>query len=151
MDQLITAFGIDVRLILLQILNFGLLAAGLSYLLYKPVLRLLDERRERVEQGMKDAEAAAAIRATAESEKQSVLTAAQREAEAVALRAKEHAEEKGRSIVTAAEAKAAQLVASATETSEELKRTAQRESEAEIAKAAVLAAEKILVDRTTAS
>ena len=58
MEQLIHAFGIDARLILLQVINFGLLMAVLSYLLYKPVLKVLAERQEKIAQGVKDAEEA---------------------------------------------------------------------------------------------
>ncbi len=149
MDQLISAFGIDLRLIILQILNFGLLAAGLTYLLYKPVLRLLQERRERIEQGMKDAQEAEKMKANAEAEKQSILSTAHSEAEAVAARAKTHAEEKGQAIVAEAKDKAEQVIAHAHTAGEEIKTRSQKESEAEIAKTAVLAAEKILKERSS--
>lgn len=39
MDQLIQAFGIDAKLITVQIINFGILLAALTYFLYKPVLK----------------------------------------------------------------------------------------------------------------
>lgn len=149
MDQLISAFGIDLQLILLQILNFGLLAAGLTYLLYKPVLRLLRERQERIEQGIKDAAAAEKMKQNAEAEKQSILTAAHTEAEAVAARAKTHAEERGQAIVSEAQGKAEQLLQQAAAAGEEIKVRSRQESEAEIAKTAILAAEKILQERSS--
>ena len=147
MDQLISAFGIDLRLIVLQMLNFGLLAAGLTYLLYKPVLRLLDERRERIERGIKDAQEAEKMKANAEAEKQSIISEAHSEAGEVAARAKTHAEEKSKAILTEAEDKAEQILAQAATAGEEIKSRSKKESEAEIAKTAVLAAEKILNER----
>ncbi|HMA79010.1 MAG TPA: hypothetical protein VKP88_07860, partial [Candidatus Paceibacterota bacterium] len=65
MEQLIQAFGIDTRLIVVQIINFGLLLALLSYFLYRPILNLLEEREAKITQGIKDAEAAAAAKADA--------------------------------------------------------------------------------------
>jgi len=149
MDQLIHAFGIDVKLIVVQIINFIILVGLLSYFLYKPVLKLLAEREEKVVQGIKDAEAAAEAKASADTEKQSIVSAAHQEAEAVAMRAKTHAEEKAATIAAAAEEKAGQIVHTAEEKAETIKTQAKKESEAEIAKLAVLAAEKVLIEKTS--
>ena len=73
MEQLISAFGIDVKLITIQIINFVVLAGLLSYFLYKPVLKILDEREEKIKQGIADAEEAAVAKASAVSEKQALL------------------------------------------------------------------------------
>jgi F-type H+-transporting ATPase subunit b len=144
MEQLIQAFGIDVRLIVIQIINFGILMALLSYFLYKPVLKLLREREERIVQGIKDAEAAAVAKNQAESDKQAVLAAAQSEAVAVAERAKAHADATSEETLTEARTKAAAMIADAEARGEDIKKQAQKESEAEIAKLAILAAEKVL-------
>ena len=148
MDQLIHAFGIDVKLIVVQIINFTLLAGLLTYFLYKPVLKVLADREEKITKGVMDAEAAAETLAGAEDEKQVILTDAHKEAEGVARRAKEHADEKAAAIAAVADEKAAGVVASAEEKAENIKLVAKQESEAEIAKLAVLAAEKVLKEQT---
>lgn len=147
MDQLIHAFGIDVKLITVQIINFGILLAALSYFLYKPVLNVLREREETVAQGVKDAEAAAAAKADAESEKQAVLKAAHQEASEVAARAKVAASEQSETIVGDAQEKASKLLRDAEAAGQERKAMLERESEAEVAKLAVLAAERVLRER----
>lgn len=147
MDQLIEAFGIDVKLIVVQIINFTLLAVILTYFLYKPVLKVMHDREEKITQGVKDAEQAAKTLAGAEAEKQTILTDAHKEAENVARRAKEHADEKAAAIAAVADKKAAGIVTSAEEKAENIKLTAKQESEAEIAKLAVLAAEKVLKEQ----
>ena len=144
MEQLIHAFGIDIRLIIIQIINFGVLMALLSYFLYKPVLKLLRDREEKITLGIKDAEAAAVAKAAANTEKGAVLAAAHKDAEAIAKRAEVFAVEQAAEIKAAAEAKSTALLAEAAHKAEELKKRAEKESEAEIAKVAVLAAEKIL-------
>ena len=149
MDQLIQAFGIDVKLIVVQIINFVILTVVLTYFLYKPVLKVLADRRVQVEQGIKDAEAAAEAKATAEAEKQTILTQAHAEAESVNQRAKASADEQAGEITGAAEHKAAEIVRSAEQRAEELKDQSRKESEAEVAKLAVLAAEKILKEKSS--
>jgi F-type H+-transporting ATPase subunit b len=144
MDQLIQAFGIDVKLIVVQIINFGILLAALTYFLYKPVLKVLSDREEQITQGIKDAEAAAAAKADAEHEKQQVLKAAHQEASEVASRAKTAATEQSEAMAAEAQAKAAKVLADAEAAGLERKAALERESEAEVAKLAVLAAEKIL-------
>lgn len=149
MEQLIHAFGIDARLILIQVVNFGLLMAVLTYFLYKPVLKVLAERQEKIAQGMKDAEEAGKAKAEATEEKKSVIAAANKEAEAMTSRAKEHAVVKADEILAAAQVKAEQVAKDAALRAQEMKATSLKESEAEIAKLAILAAEKVLKERTS--
>lgn len=149
MDQLIQAFGIDVKLIIIQVFNFGILMALLTYFLYKPVLKMLADREEKIAQGIKDAESAAEALATAEDEKQTILTGAHKEAEEVAARAKTHADDKAASITAAADEKASGIVATAEQKAEDIKIKAHKDSESEVAKLAVLAAEKVLKEQTS--
>lgn len=147
MDQIIEAFGIDVRLIVIQLVNFGILMVALGYFLYKPVLRLLDERQQKIAQGIQDAEAAALAKASAEEEKRTVVGSAHTEAEAIMSRAKSHATAVSEEALVEARAKAEALIADAALQGNEVKARVLRESEAEVAKLAILAAEKILRER----
>ncbi len=148
MDEIIHAFGIDQRLIIIQIINFAILMAALGYFLYKPVLRLLAERAEKIAQGIKDAEQAALAATEAEKAKQEVLTAAHTEAAAVAKRAEVAAGLTTKELLAEAESKAQLLVKQAEERSEQLRKQALAESDKEIAALAVLATEKLLRQST---
>lgn len=149
MEQLIHAFGIDAKLIVVQIINFVILVVALSYFLYKPVLKVLADREEKIKQGIHDAEAAAKAKADADKEKQSILSAAHAEAESVATKAKSFADEKSEEIVAQARTKAESVVKDAEAKGEEIKAQAHKESEAEIAKLAILAAEKVLKEKSS--
>ncbi len=149
MEQLIEAFGIDIRLIIMQVVNFGLLMAALTYFLYTPVLKMLKEREEKIAKGVADADAAAKALAEAAEEKRGIIAAANTEAVAMADRAKAHASEKADAIVAEAAAKAAQVAKDAELRAAEAKAQAIKESEAEIAKLAILAAEKVLTQRAS--
>lgn len=147
MEQLLHAFGIDVKLIVIQIINFVVLAGLLSYFLYKPVLKILAEREETIKKGIEDAEEAATAKASALQEKQAVLTQAQQEAQEIDAHAQAFAKKKEAEIVAAAQEKATDVIKDAESKSALLKEQALKESEAEIAKLAVLAAEKILREK----
>ena len=144
MEKLIIAFGIDGRLILIQVVNFIILVAALSYFLYRPILNLLNDREAKIKQAVKDAEVAKSAKAAAATERDTVLTVANRDAEAVIDRAKTHADEKGTEIIKTAEKKADDLLKDAELRATEIANQAHHEAEVEIAKTAVLAAEKIL-------
>ena len=144
MQEIINAFGIDWRLIVIQIFNFSVLAGILWYFLYTPVLKLLSERELKIKKGVEDADAAAVALSVADTEKQTILTNAHGEATAIVARASEHAEEKGSSIVADALHKAERVAEEARAKALEIKAQAHKESEAEIAQVAILAAEKIL-------
>ena len=55
--ELLAKLGLDWGVMLAQLINFGVLIVALSYFVYKPVLRVIDDRRERVRKSMEDAKA----------------------------------------------------------------------------------------------
>lgn len=148
MESLINAFGIDIRLITIQIVNFVVLAGALSYFLYKPILGILKEREEKIKQGVEDAKAAGEAKERAEADRKVIVSEAHLEAEAVSKRAEEHAKEKAADLVRQAEIEAADKLRIAAEKAEALAVEAKKKSEAEVAKLAVLAVEKLMVEKS---
>ena len=144
MNELFSTFGINGKLLLMQAINFGVLLLVLWKFVYRPVLAMIDERREKIAEGVRASEAAAQKLAAAQEESQQLVGAGAREAEGLVAAARVRAEEKGSEIVKEAEAKAEAALKDATVRAEEAKRRALQESEKEIAKAALLAAENIL-------
>jgi len=149
MEQIIEAFGIDVRLIIIQIVNFFILMAALGYFLYNPILNMLKSREDKIKEGIENAEAAAQARANAEEEKKAVLTTAHASAKEIADRAKASADETTATLLATAKQKASEVHADALLKAEQLRLKIQKETEAEIAKTALLATEKILRERNT--
>ncbi len=147
MSELFVAFGINWKLLLAQGFNFGLLMVLLWYFLYRPVLRLIDERREKVAEGVRSAELAGKTLAEAEGKKTEMIAGASREAESIVSDAKKRAEQKKTELAREAQAKADAILADASARAIETEHQALRKSEKEIAKAAMLAAEKILRDK----
>ena len=144
MSELFAAFGINWKLLLVQAFNFGLLLLALWYFLYTPVLKMIDDRREKIAEGVQNAEAAARRLAEAKMEGEGIVGAASREAEGIVAVARSRAEEKADEIVKEAGSRAEAALKDAAARAEEAKRQALKGSEREIARAAMLAAEKIL-------
>ena len=144
MSELFEVFGVNWKLLLMQAFNFGLLLVILTYFLYKPVLRIIDERREKVAEGVRNTEEALQKLAASETEGKEIVISASREAERIVALARESAEEKGSGLVREAEARAEALLKDADARAAEAQRQALSRSEKEIAQAAMLAAEKVL-------
>jgi F-type H+-transporting ATPase subunit b len=147
MSALLTTFGVDWKLLLIQVVNFGLLLTVLTYFLYKPILKIIDERQQKIAEGVRTAELAQKKLEDATSEGKEIVGGAAREAEGLVAGARTRAEERGAEILKAAEARAQATLKDATERAEESKRAALKETEREIARAAMLAAEKILREK----
>lgn len=147
MSALFTAFGIDWHLLLIQAVNFVLLLSVLTHFLYKPVLRIIDERQRKIAEGVRTAEEADRKLADAKAEGEQMVGTAAKEAESLLAQARARAEERSAEIVTLAESRAQETLRDAAARAEEAKRAALKESEREITRAAMLAAEKILRDK----
>lgn len=147
MEEIIHAFGIDGRLIVIQIVNFAILAGALWYFLYTPVLTLLKQREEKIKKGIEDAEEAERLLAQSEKTKSELLTEARKNAEHIVNQAQIHADVKASEIIDVAEAHAAHMIDSAEKHVDELRKQALKASEADIARAAILAAEKVMNEK----
>ncbi len=148
MSELFSAFGINGKLLIAQAVNFGALLFVMWYFLYTPVLHMIDERRRKIAEGVEKAEAADRRLAEADTEGKSVVASAGKEAEVLVASARTRAEEQANDIVKRSQEKAEQFMAEATARAEEAKRQALVAGEKEIARAAMLAAEKILKEKS---
>ncbi len=143
MDKILTTFGIDWHLLLINMINFGLLLTVLWYFLYSPVMKMLEERREKVAQGVKDAQAAAEKLSEIEHSRREVLAAAGKDADAILTSARESGAAKERELLEKGESAAHTLVRDAEAQAAELKARAIEESRQEVAKLIVLGMEKV--------
>lgn len=144
MDQIVTVFGINWKLLLIQGVNFGLLLAILYRYLYKPVLAMVDARRAKIENAIRNAEKTEAELGLAEAEKAHILREATKKGDDLIEAAKKHAEGEEHNIMKDAHRKAVHLL------NEALRRTNRehdemiQKAEREVARMAILSAEKIL-------
>ena len=89
----IKSLGINIPVLIAQIINIGILFAGLYFLLFKRFLKTMEERKQKIEQGLEEAERVQAEAARAESVFQERMEGIEREREAIIAQAKEEAEQ----------------------------------------------------------
>jgi len=147
MEGILTTFGIDWRLLLIQAANFGVLLFGLWYFLYTPMMRMLEERRAKVAQGVVDAQEAERKLKEIESARASVLSAAGKEADQILSHAQSAATKKEREMLSRAEAAAASVLSEAEAQAREAKHKAVAESREDVARLIVLGMEKALANK----
>ena len=147
MGSLLSTFGIDWHLLLAQGANFLILAALLTWLLYKPVLKMVKERERVVAQGVEDAERATEKLAAADGEGAKRVREADQTATSIMETARQGAEEAKTLATKEAEARALKIVQDAEARAAEASARALRESEKEIARLALLAAEKVVREK----
>lgn len=149
MAEIFHVFGLDVRLLIVQSINFGIVLLVLWYFLYRPIARMVDARQEKIQKGVEDAESAAKHLEEVASERVSIITSATKEAEGIVAHATVHGKEREVEIVREAEAKSERIVSEAVAKAEEAKKRALDESRGEIAKLAILGAEKVLREKAS--
>ena len=115
------ALGINLGFLIFQILNFTILAILLYAWAYRPILKALETRKQKIAQSMEDARIAAEARA--------------------------HAEEEARQIISKAQAEAAEKVRESIERAEAAKREVTAEAEADAAKAREAALADVAMER----
>jgi F-type H+-transporting ATPase subunit b len=143
MGAIFTTFGIDWHLLVINAINFGLLLAGLTYFLYKPLGAMLETRRQKVAQGVSDAEEAGKRLGEIEQSKGEILAGAGKEADGIIAASRDTASAKAKEILSQADAAAARSVAQAQAQSSEMKAKAIEESKQEVARMIVLGIDKL--------
>ncbi len=98
MEQL----GINAPLLIFQLINFGVIVAVLSALLYKPVRSMLNERTERIEQSIKEADQVKQQLANAKRDYDAEIAKARQEAANILAQARERAKTQEAEIVAQA-------------------------------------------------
>ena len=101
------ALGINFGLLIVQIIAFIIVFLTLNSWVYKPMLDMMESRKQKIAQGLEDARVASEARANAEKEAARVLAEAQAEAGKVVREATERAASAGKDVKAAAEAEAA--------------------------------------------
>lgn len=81
--------GINLPLLAAFLINFGILVAALTFLLYRPMLKMLDERKARIKTSLEQAEQIQQRLARTEEDVRSRLDTARQEAQAVVNQAVE--------------------------------------------------------------
>ena len=138
------ALGINLGLFVSQLVNFSLLAALLYLLLYKPVLNMLNQRKERIARSMADVDAAREAAAKAQQEYDRRILEAQRKAQEIIAQASQAADKAGAEIRAEAQRDAEAIRQKARDEASQEKAHLLAEVQSQIAGLSMLATERVL-------
>jgi F-type H+-transporting ATPase subunit b len=137
-------FQVNLFWVIVSALNFIVFFVLVWSFAFKPVSKILSDRRTRIEQGLKDAEQARIDRENAEAERVATLTEARREANEILARAQKIAQETRDADIAATKEELERLRTRALAEIEAEKTRAILDVRAEVADLALLAASKVV-------
>lgn len=104
MDEFISTFHIDWKLMLAQVVNFGLVILALYFLAAKPLRKLIDDRTKEITDGLENAKSNAEILKNTKKEYEEIISKARGEANSIFEAGKKEAEEKKTTMLEKAKA-----------------------------------------------
>lgn len=117
-EQIAATFGVDWAHLGAQIVSFGIVCAVLYLLAYKPILRMLEARRQQIAAGLANAEKIKAELARIDAERREVLVKAEAEGKRLIEEARAAAVRVGAEETRKAMASAEQVITRAREATE---------------------------------
>ncbi len=138
MDKL----GINVTWLLAQVVNFGLLLFLLWMIAYKPVLKMMNERKQKIQESLEYAENVKKQAAEQQKEFEQRIAEARREAQAAAALAAQAGEKEREAILAQAREEARKLIEQAKEQIEYERKQMLAELRQEVVQLSLLAAQK---------
>jgi len=138
------ALGINLGYFLVQLTNFAIIFVVLRVWAYRPIINMLEERRERISKGLEDARIASEARENAEAEADKILAEARSNASSEAREVTVRAEEQAKEIRAAAEAEAGKAREKAMESVEAERVSLLSDVRSQVAALSIAAAQKLI-------
>jgi F-type H+-transporting ATPase subunit b len=140
MEQL----GINLGLLIVQIIAFTIVFLTLNAWVYQPMLNMMETRKQKIAQGLEDARVAAEARANAEKDAAKIIADAQTEASQVVREATERASAAGQEVKAGIEAEAAKAREAAIAETEMERNRILGDLRGQVASLAIAAANKLV-------
>lgn len=138
------ALGINLGLLIVQIIAFTIILLTLNAWVYRPMLNMMETRKQKIAQGLEDARVAAEARADAEKQAARIISDAQTEASRIVAEATERAAAAGREVKAAADAEADQAREAAMAEAEQERNRILGDLRSQVASLAIAAANKLV-------
>ncbi len=145
--ELLSSFGVDYKLLGIQIVNFFILFACLTYLLYKPLLKILEDRERQAKENILLSDALKEQKSEFLKAKDEMLKSAQEEVRKILIDTRALGEKEHLKIIKAAEERASQIIKHAEESAILEKDNIVKEVKKEITDLVILATQKFVVKK----
>lgn len=149
MNDLISAFGLDYRVMIANIVNFTLLMLILYKIGYKPILKFVQDRTNTIESGLKNAKEAAKHLEQAKAEQEAVLVEARKEAQQIMTTAQDQAKKQASAFVEKSRTEAQAVLDKAKKDIRIEHEKMIQQAKSELSGLVLLASEKLLQEKIT--
>lgn len=144
MDELVKTFHIDWKLLIAQLVNFGIVLGVLWYFALKPLQKMMHKRSNDIEQSLKDAKEIERKLNEANISKEKIITEARQEAQIVMEKAANTAEKFREEKVQATREELEKIIAKTKGDLQAEKEKMVREARQEVASLVVAASSKVI-------
>ncbi len=143
-ESVLGSLGVNWKLFVAQLANFAVVLFVMWKWVYKPLLKIIDARTAKIENGLRDADAAASAKSGAEREAGEAILAARREAQRLLEEAQKQADAHHAEAKAKTQQELASLIQQGKDTLASEKEKMVQSARAELAELAVDAAKKAL-------
>lgn len=147
--KIFTAFGLDIKILIAQLINFGILLFLLFKFGYKPMFKLLEDRRKKIEDGLENAAKAEVKLQEISDEEKKVMIEAKKEAARFMEEAKAASEESRKRTIEKTREEIGQLINKEKENMRQEKAEVLKSINREVADLVMATVEKVLAEKMT--
>ena len=145
--KIFSAFGLDIKILIAQLINFGILLFVLWKFAYKPMFKILDDRKKKIETGIENAaKAEEKLREISEEEKK-VMIEAKKEAAKILDEARVMAEESRKRNIEKTKEEIGQLINQEKENMRQEKAEVLKSINREVADLVMVTVEKVIEEK----
>ncbi len=145
--ELLEKLGINWKLLIAQLINFAILLYVLKRFAYTPIVKMLNERTEKIEKGLKNAEETRKKLTEITQKEKEILSKAKIEARDILKKSEDTAKRSKDEIAAEVKAQAEKIITDAKASIESEKTKMLREVKTEVAELVISATEKIINER----
>ncbi len=149
MESLISTFHIDLKLFIAQLVNFAVVFSVLYFFAFKPLVKTMGERTEKIDKSLKDADEIEKRLALTETEKTEIISAAKKQANLIVEEADKRGEERKAELTLKAKEEIAQVINNEKAKLAQEKQETLKEIKKEVADLVILTVEKVLNEKMT--
>jgi F-type H+-transporting ATPase subunit b len=144
MESLIKTFYIDWKLLIAQIINFGIVLFVLWKFAINPLSKMMDKRTLEIEKSLKDAKKIEENLEKIEKEREAKILTAKKEAQEIITRARQQGQSQGQQMVDEAKKEIENIIATAKEQISQERSQMLKSVKSEISELVVQSTKKIL-------
>jgi F-type H+-transporting ATPase subunit b len=135
--------GLNYKLFLAQLVNFGLIVLVIWKFVYGPLIKAMDERTSKIDQGLKDAAEAKSMLANTEAEREKVITESRLKAKEIIEAAETDGKKRQDEMVSRAKAEVERVVAEGKQRLRDQETAMIEEAKSELSELVLKATEKV--------